>query len=251
MSANIRKITTFIDNRVINIDFQGYKLIKLSGDTSNKDTFLYTVERFLARDFDSYYDDIDKNLGVNYKNIDGTSTIQFSSGFCSVTNGKIEIRGNYPKIHCIRYSGKDRIRSFLIDSEMHNSIIGTDMTVYNSVISDSKWNRLISIFNKTIGYEVVKIDLLSRKLLFDIHDYCDWSEKDIKFLYLLLSESILTPDGYTRVTLLSDMDFLLSEQIYKLIDALTSISRSEMIIFSSDLPTNLMNFSNKVFNVSV
>lgn len=251
MSANIKKLTTFIDSRVINIDFQGYKLIKVVGENSNKDTFLYLLERFLARDFDTYYDDIDKALGADYKSIEGISTLYFSNGVCYANGKKLEIKGNVPKLHCVRYTGKDRIRSFLIDSEMNNSVIGTDMTKFNSSISDSKWNRLATLMNKTIGYEVVKIDTTKRKIEFDIHDYCDWSVKDIKLVYLLLSESMLTPDDYTRVVLISDIDFMLSEQVAKIISALTSISRSEMIVFSSDIPQEMMNFSNKVFSISV
>ena len=63
MSDCIKKLSTFLDNRLISLDFQSYKLVNLSGVKKDKDTILYTLERFLAKDFGSYYDDIDSNLG--------------------------------------------------------------------------------------------------------------------------------------------------------------------------------------------
>lgn len=251
MSASIKKLSTFIDSRMINIDFQGYKLACLYGDKCNKDTILYTLERFLAYDFGSYYDEIDSNLGVNYKLAEGSSTLQFTSGILSCSDASITQRGTLPNIHCIRYVNNDRIRSFLIDSSNSNEVIGTNMTVFSSVISDSKWNRLVALVTKLIGYEFVKLDIRKRKVCFDIHDYNDWSVEQIKFVYLLVSESMLTPDNYTRVILLSEISLLSDRQVSELIKTLNSISRNEMIIYSNELANDSIGFSNKVLNLSV
>lgn len=236
---------------MINIDFQGYKLVNLSGAKENKDSILYTLERFLARDFGSYYDEIDSNLGVKYKSINGSSTLQFIGGISSFSDSKLILRGTIPSIHCIRYAKKDRIRSFLIDSELSNEVIGRNMTIFSSVISDSKWKRLVTLANELVGYEFVKVDIKNRKLSFNIHSYNDWSEDTIKFVYLLISEAMLTPDKYTRVMLLSEIDILSDKQMSKLIKTLSSISRNEMIVFSNDLSTDTLGFSYKVLNLSV
>ena len=251
MSANIKKLSMFIDNRMVNIDFQGHKLVCLSGAKENRDTLLYTLERFFANDFSSYYDEIDLNLGFNYKNIEGTCTLNFISGFSSYTNGKKKQRGTMPRIHCIRYTKGGRLRSFLLSSDSSDEVIGTNMTIFSSVISDSKWNRLVAIVNKLIGYEVVKLDIKSRKISFDIHSYNGWSEDAIKFVYLLISEAMLTPDKYTRVMLLSEIDILSTSQITELIKTLSSISRNEMIIFSDSTSANDLGYSYKVLNLSV
>lgn len=251
MSASIKNLSTFIDNRMININFQGNKLVSLSGDESNKDTILYTLERFFAQDFGSYYDEIDSNLGVSYKKLEGNSTLKYVSGISTYSDLKLQNRGTLPYIHCIRYINKDRIRSFIIDSNVTSEVIGTNMTVFSSVISDSKWSRLATLVNNLVGYECVKLDIKSRKLSFDIHSYKGWSEETIKFVYLLISESMLTPDKYTRVILLSEIDILSTEQVAKLIKTLSSISRNEMIVFSNNLPNDSLGFSNKVLNLNV
>lgn len=251
MSANIKRLSTFFDNRMISLDFQGNKLVCLSGAKENKDSILYTLERFFARDFSSYYDDIDKNLGVNYKNIEGSSTLQFTNGFLSYSDSKLQIRGTLPNIHCIRYSGKDRIRSFLISSEDKSECIGYNMTTFSSVISDNKWNRLVTLFNKLIGYEVVKLDMKIRKLSFDIHSFNDWSEDAIKFVYLIMSESMLTPDNYVRVTILSELSLLNSRQVNDVIKTLSSLSRNEVIFFSNTLSSDITGLNYKVLNLSV
>lgn len=251
MSANIKKLSMFIDNRMINVDFQGHKLVCLSGVKENRDTLLYTLERFLANDFSSYYNEIDSNLGFKYKNVEGSCTLNFINGFFSYSDGKQKQRGTTPNIHCIRYTKGGRIRSFLLSSNSSDEVIGTNMTVFSSVISDSKWNRLVTIVNKLIGYEVVKLDIKSRKISFDIHSYNDWSEDAIKFVYLLISEAMLTPDKYTRVMLLSEIDILSINQITELIKTLSSISRNEMIIFSDSASANNLGYSYKVLNLSV
>ena len=156
-----------------------------------------------------------------------------------------------PRIHCIRYTKGGRLRSFLLSSDSSDEVIGTNMTIFSSVISDSKWSRLVAIVNKLIGYEVVKLDIKSRKISFDIHSYNDWSEDAIKFVYLLISEAMLTPDKYTRVMLLSEVDILSTSQVTELIKTLSSISRNEMLIFSDSASANDLGYSYKVLNLSV
>lgn len=251
MSDCIKKLFTFLDNKLVNLDFQSYKLVNLSGTKESKDTILYLLERFLARDFGSYYDDIDSNLGVNYLDIKGTSTLQFTNGVSTYSDSKLSQRGMLPNIHCIRYARKDRVRSFLLDSEFNTEVIGTNMTRFTSVISNSKWSRLEKLANNLVGYDFVKIDVKNRKLSFDIHDFDSWTEEGIKFIYLLLSESMLTPDKYTRVTLLSEIELLSYEQVIKLIKTLSAVSRNEFIVFSNNISSDTLDFNYKVLNLSV
>ena len=122
---------------------------------------------------------------------------------------------------------------------------------FSSIISDSKWGRLATLANNLVGYEFVKLDIKKRKLSFDIHSYENWTEDAIKFVYLLISESMLTPDKFTRVILLSEIDLLSNSQVVKLIKTLSSISRNEMIIFSNNISADELDFSYKVLNLSV
>ena len=62
---------------------------------------------------------------------------------------------------------------------------------------------------------------------------------------------MLTPDKYTRVMLLSEIDILSVNQITELIKTLSSISRNEMIIFSDSASANNLGYSYKVLNLSV
>lgn len=251
MSANIKKLSTFFDNRLINIDLQGNKLVCLSGAKENKDSIIHILERFLARDFGGYYKDIDSNLGAYYKNIEGSSTLQFINGISLYSDDKLQIRGTLPNIHCIRYAGKDRIRSFLLSNADEVKCIGCNMVKFSSIISDSKWNRLITLFNKLIGYKVADLNMKTRRLSFDIHSYNDWTEEGIKFVYLILAESMLTPDNYTRVTLLSELSLLNTRQISELIKTLSNISRNELILFSNTVSTDILGLNYRVLNLSV
>lgn len=251
MSANIKKLSTFFDNRLVNIDLQGNKLVCLSGAKENKDSIIHIFERFLARDFGGYYTNIDSNLGVKYKSIEGSSSLQFINGISLYLEDKFQIRGTLPNIHCIRYAGKDRIRSFLLSSNDEAKCIGCNMVKFSSIISDSKWNRLVTLFNKLIGYKAANLDMKARKLYFDIHSYNDWTEESIKFVYLVLAESMLTPDNYTRVTLLSELNLLNNRQVSEFIKTLSSISRNELILFSNTISTDIIGINYKVLNLSV
>ena len=125
------------------------------------------------------------------------------------------------------------------------------MTRFNSAISNSKWSRLATLANTLVGYDFVKIDVKKRKLSFDIKSYNDWTEEGIKFVYLLLSEAMLTPDKYSRVMLLSEITLLSHEQVVQLVKTLSAISRNDVIIFSNNLSSDTSGFSYKVLNLSV
>lgn len=251
MSKSIKKLTTFLDNRLISLDLQGNKFVQLSGSKIDKDSIIYTLERFLALDFQSYYDDIDSNLGVNYQKSKGTSSLQFNSGILQYSSGKLEKKGLIPDAHCIRYLTSDRIRSFTIDNTGVSDTIGCNMTVFNSVISDSKWNRLTSLVNSLVGYEVVKLDLKLRKLRFDIHEFDGWSVEAIQLVYLILAESMLIKTDKLGVLLLSDIDILSETQLVKFFDVLNRISNIELIIFSNPL-SNCESFGGyKVLNLTI
>lgn len=238
MSLNIKNLSTIIDTNIINIDFDSYKLVKLCGDKLNKDTLISILERFLAIDFEKYYDDIDLNLGVSYLPVQN-STLKYNNGSIVYSNCKVETKGNLPKIHCIRYVNGVRIRSFLIDSEVTNDVIGVNMTEFNSVVSNSKWGRLSLLVNEMVGFDFVLLDIKNRRLDFNLVSRSDWSEDALKFVYLLISESMLTPDDYTRVILLSNISVLNNIQISKLIHTLMSISKNEFIVYSDNIDIDL------------
>lgn len=233
MSRVIKKLSLSINNRKIDIDFGDSNIISLGGSISDRDTIIYTLERFFANDFGTYYNDIDSNLGVNYANVEFPCSIEYSNSYCKYTGNRFKFLGHTPSIHCIRYINNSIIRSFILkNSKIDNEIIGVDMTKFNSGVSDSKWKRLALLVNNLIGSDVVNLDLTHRSLFLTTTPVNDWSEEAIKFVYLLVSESIITPEDYIRVILLSHVSMLSSEQLEKLIDTLKSISKGDMVVLS-------------------
>lgn len=234
MSKHIRSMEVCVGNRTETVDFGDRSVVGLRGGMVEVDTILFTLERFLALDFGSFYNDIDSKLGVKYENINiGTSSIVYSEGSSYYLDGKLTSIGEMPSIHCIRYVNGNIIRSFLISDKSNQEEIGIDMSHFNSIIPDSKWQRIEILVNGLLEYSFVNIDFKSRSLVFDFDSRPDeWSEEGIEVVYLLVSESMLTPEGYSRVILLSDMEILTYDQLQKLVDVLRGISRNELIVYS-------------------
>lgn len=222
-----------IDDKLVNLSFDNSSCVCLTGQEDIKATVVYTIERMLARDFGLYYDTLDSEI-IKYKPVTGNITIKLQNGVLTRDTRSVHAVGDIPKLHCIRYTIGGRIRSFTINDESDNGIIGVNMTEYNSQVSDGKWLRLANLVNGVCDFDFVQLDTQNGVLSFNFENDT-WSEEELKIVYLLLSESILTPDGYRRVIMLTPLNELTKEHQKSLISALIKLTKNELVIFCDDV----------------
>lgn len=201
-----------------------------------KDHFLYTVESLLGMDTTGYYGELDKQSGAEYSSIDDETYLLFSGdGGIMFKDRSVQTRGVVPNTHVIRYVGADaNFRSFYMEQGLSTySTVYTDMRKFSHVIIDAKWLRLISTVNNLLGFEFVSLS--DGALHFSPKSDMPISEDGQKFVYMLMAESYLTPDGYKRVLLLADIPFLDKEAQLKLFKRLSDIAGFGLILTTADL----------------
>ena len=242
MSDNINSLFLTINNEVKRIEFGNNTFVQLIGDKITKDTTLFNIERFFAMDFSDYYSNIDNSIGVVYHRLDGDASINFNHGFLRHKNGVISSWGIIPNIHCIRYSGGNMIRSFSITDNSFD-ITSVDMTKYSHLVSNVTWMRIEKLVNELVGYKFVNVDIDNKSIDFDFYNNnnTEWSSDELKLVYVLLSESELTPIRYKRVTLLSELD-MSDEKFIKLLNALGKVPNNELLIYSNNCDIELINY---------
>ena len=241
MSEIIKDLYLNINSELKRLEFGNSTFVQLIGDKVTKDTLLFNIERFLAMDFSDYYNNIDNSIGVVYHKLDGDATINFIDGLIHYKNGVLRSWGSIPNIHCIRYSSGNTIRSFSITDSSFDTA-GIDMTKYSHLVSNSAWMRIEKLVNELVGYKFVNIDTSNKIISFDFDsNSTEWTSDEIKMVYLLLSESTLTPVGYKRVTLLSELN-MSNEKFIKLINSLSKVSNNELVIYSNNCNIELINY---------
>lgn len=227
----LKGLKTEVNEHPIIVNFPDKKSIILKGQ--NNLHLLYVIEMLLSSDYTGYYKDLDKNYGYMYKNVTGMSQLAFTNGSIIGKDNKIYINGQVPNLHCIRYLKNGEFRSFLFSEDVGYCELYNDMTKYSTIVPDNSWIRLCTLVNNLIGYEVVVLD--NRQLKFNWGTNIEFSIEAQKFIYMIISECFLTPNGYLRVLLLPDIDILSSKQQVKLIECLDNIKGHEMCISSGNI----------------
>lgn len=229
----LKTIKTDVNGKSIVFQVPDKRTVILKSRLSQQ--LLYIVESLLANDFTDYYKKIDMQYGLDYEERSGASTLQFTDGVLVGSERTVKSEGVIPKIHCIRYIGGycKSIRSFLLSTESGVSSLYTDLTSYTTALPDSQWFRLIALVNSVVGYEMCS--LKDRKLMFDF-DSGDIDEEGCKLVYSLIAECFLTPEGYHRILLLSDIMFLYPEVQLNLLRALHSIKGHSLTLSSAKIP---------------
>ena len=217
----IKFVSMTIDGGKKGVELPDVKTVIVKGKL--KEHFLYVVESLLAMDTSGYYGQVDKQTGSNYKELDEEVYMLFQDGGIRSENQLVQVTGVVPNTHVIRYTGAgETFRSFYMEPGLSTySSVYTDMRKYSHVIPDAKWFRLIAMVNDLLGFEFVSLD--TEGLHFAPRADCWISVEGQKFVYLLMAESYLTPDGYKRVLLLSDIPYLEKEAQIKLLRRLSDI----------------------------
>lgn len=228
----LKTIQTCVSGFDIKVNLPEKKTVILKGNSALH--LLHITEVLLARDFTGYYWEKDKDYGFNYLPVDGMSYIEFNGGTIFGKDKIIQIQGAIPNIHVIRYLSGSNIRSFYTTEDSGNfQPIYTDMTKYSNIIPDSQWIRFITIANDIIGHEVYKFEdnNITHKFLEDINIPVEGQE----LIYLLLAECFLTPEGYHRVLLLPNIEYLSLDRQIRLLEVLDDFKGHTLTLSTANI----------------
>lgn len=213
--------------KVYNIDLPDKKSIVLDGMQADKDYILELLKIIFGMDYNNSLHG-DYNCEEMLRN---NAVLQFTGGKLRVEKGAISISGKIPYIHCV-YAGNDGITSFLISQSVKKLEISTDMTEFSNIIDMSDWTRLIELFNRYAGFKcayLVDSSEVGKILQFD------GLTKELETVWLLMSESFLTPTDYLRIVLIPQLSLFSAEDMFRLIELLDNIHRLEMVITSAEV----------------
>lgn len=213
--------------KVYNIDLPDKKSIVLDGLKADKDYILELLKVVFGMD---YNNSLESKFPCK-ELLKNSVILRFTGGTLSVSNGAISISGKIPYIHCI-YAQENEISSFLVSYSLSQMEISTDMTVYSDVIDISDWSRLLDLFNRYAGFECAS--LVNTQEHGKILQFNNMT-KELETVYLLMSESFLTPKDYLRIVLIPQLSYLDSEKMFRLIELLDNINKLEMIITSAEV----------------
>lgn len=227
----IKSIQTSFDSEFASIVFPNKKSIILCGNKRKAEHLIYLLECTLMNDFTGYYGELDVKRGYNYYDLTGQTTVVFSNGAIRGKDKRVDKSGEIPKFHVVRYVDGSEIRSFYISKNMNES-------VFNKTLSKEDMVRLVINVNKVCGCDFCKLE--NDKIVFD-ERYLD--NKNYKLIYLLICECFQTPEGYSRVILLPNIESMSSKQQVNLIETLDNFSGHELVLSSgniekSDLSSN-------------
>lgn len=243
----LKSLNTEVNNRALQVNFPDKKSLILRG--TNALQVIHIVECLLSQDFTGYYAELDKKYGFRYDNVYGLSSLVFNAGAILGKNKETQVQGVVPNIHTIRYLGCYTIRSFYL-----TNVAGTyaplynNMTRYSHVIQDIRWVRLLALVNNVVGFELVKLE--NEQLKFNFVENGEIGVDGQKLIYSLIAECFLTPDGYSRVLLLPDMNILpknIQVRFLELLDDINghTLTLSTANIIPSDIKTtSIISFLN-------
>lgn len=182
----LNEVTTEYQRRFIDIQLPARKLLIARGDSSVKSFVSDVIESILGTDY----------TRANAEEIFQTdSSLTFDDGEAYIKARAVCIKGKSQNVHCILDNGVG-VKSFLTAEGTKDTPISYDFTHYNNGIEANKWVRLVALTNNVLGYKAVS--LLHDEIIFDLkNDF-------MKLIFLLLSESIATPEGYSHIILLSE-----------------------------------------------
>lgn len=238
---------TFPDEKIVHLG--NGKSVNSSGNQ-----VLEIVESLLMRDYSGYYNKLDTQAstsGFEASPFTGKAILSFTNG-ATITGdsktGNVDIKGDLPKVHCIRYTNGGAFRSFgNVEDADFSDMLSTDMREYNDRISGTNWLKIVKLTNNVFrgiygSDNVVQLETtplgFTIKYLYDV--------KPVQSVFLLLAECMLTPRDYKRVVLLPPLDIFSDGTINKdskdiltsrLIQAISMLKGTQLVLYSgSDLP---------------
>lgn len=233
----LKSLNTEINGRPLQVNFPDKKTIILRG--SNALQVIHVVECLLSQDFTGYYSDIDKVYDYYYQKVTGVSSLVFNAGAILGKNKETQIQGVVPSIHVIRYLNDCKFRSFYLTTVAGTySPVYNNMTKYSHVIQDTQWIRLLALVNDLVGFELVKLE--NEELKFTFNENSEICIDGQKLIYTMLAECFLTPDGYSRVLLIPNIDILPTKVQVRFLELLDDINGHTLTLSLADInPSNL------------
>lgn len=233
----LKKVSYTVGNQFKSYELPHSKLIWINGDKVNCDTFISVVERALASDFGSYFDEFDNSKDITYSGEISNVHLEFDYGSLSFAGENfIKRLATRRDFYCIRYIGGVNIRSFVspLSEKAIPSSLGVSLTQYSSALSKSSWLRLKELYNNMCGFKAVSIDFKNKELSLNF-DNDGWSEDALKLAYLVLSESFISASRGIRIILLSEVKSMSETQFIRFVDALYHVSNLECVMFTNKL----------------
>ena len=225
-------VKTYIGSKQVVANFPNKKSIVLRGN--NGEQILYVLESLLSQDYTNYYLDLDrKNFGLSYTELEKPSQLDFTNGFILGKDRTVTFTGQVPAIHCIRYVGDGTVRSFLSSKEKLFSSLDINTKHYNSILPLAVWMRMLAVVNDILGFKFV--DFVDGDIAFKFDENSEYSVDAQKLVYTLVSECFLTPQGYARVLLLSNLDYLTVEQKVHLIEKIDNLQGHSALITTCNI----------------
>ena len=244
----IKRLSTKVHDTDVNINFPDKSVIFLKSEYA--DYYLHIIEALVGTDFTGRLRDMDIKYGFRYDlEEDDTSSLVFENGVIEGSNKVVIQMGSLPSIHCIRTLSGTIYRSFIFSDKLTNQDISIDMRKYTSMIPDSSWFRIIKLTNNLLGFDYVSLS--DRVLSFNPSFEHELSEDAMQFIYLIICECFLTPSGYYRLFLCSDIDCLSKDWQVKLFNVLSTVNRGITIVSACKvLPVDIMDYpSMTIINV--
>ena len=241
-----------LNDRTVSIDFKEGSCQIINSSYILE--IMHILETLIIGDSVGYLQDYDRSLGCYYSNNDESELIFSNNSSVRIFNRKVFFNGEIPKIHCVRHISNAKIRSSLLNGSIIEEPTNVDMTKYSNAITDQQWLRCISLMNQLIGSDIV--DLSSNRTLLRNSFYRGMARDDInldvqKFIYTIVAECFLTPDGYKRLVLLPRLEFLGTRLALDLIKTLGKISKHELLISDLKVTTKDIREDDNIIIVNI
>lgn len=229
-----KSIQAIRGGRVISITLPDKKSIVFCGSTNDN----YYVMDLMRVMFGVDYND---NLGhLKYRAeeiLKNNASLRFTTGSIYINKGSVRIDGRIPYLHIVQPDNHGGIRSYLVSQSVSVKDLDVDMTHYNESIPHTDWIRLAELFNRYAERECVEIIEVgtneSGAPIYELR-FNDITE-ELQTVWLLMSESFLTPQNYLRIVLLPELDGFDGDSMFRLIDLVDNISRLEMVITTAEV----------------
>lgn len=225
----LKGIQTFYKNKIINIELPDKKSIVLNGTKKECTYILDLLRTMLGVDYNDNLRYLENRSEDVLKN---NASIRFTTGSILLKDGTITIHGRVPYLHVVMVDNSGDINSFLVSQSASPIGLATDMTKYNTEIEHTDWIRLLELFNRYAGFDCCTlVELADSTYKLEFTDLTP----ELETVYLLMSESFLTPQDYLRIVLLPDIKGVTPERMFELIELVDNINKLEMIISSADV----------------
>lgn len=217
----LNEVTTEYQRQFIDIQLPTRKLLIVRGGSDSKSFVSDVIESILGTDY----------TRANAEEIFQTdSSLTFDDGEAYIKARAVCVKGKTQNIHCVLNDGVG-VKSFLTAEGTKDTSISYDFTHYNNGIENNKWIRLVTLTNNVLGYNAVS--LLHNEITFDLkNDF-------MKLIYLLLAESVATPEGYSRIMLLSEgiraIEGYTDELYAKLLTSLCNIGNLDKVMSFNEI----------------